>query len=282
MAKRILSLTSGLLILLAGCAQTAQNNYQSINERVLVASQNPDALIVHYKQQLNNELNQQVNQEKTPCTRFLLAQAYFDKADFEASLFHLNIVNKINASQTIQSSLEQQTCTDDKQRFTAKVALLMAKDHYQLNQNEQALAIIERMQNLQPMPGEALNLHGVLLSEEGDYSGARYAFNLARAQLYNDTIVNNNLAILDIVEQRYQQAITKLLPLFNSKPKDKRIKANLVLAMAKNQQFQPFKALLINEYNYEEIVDLYLYLKSDHTGVTDNAMSINEVIADEK
>jgi len=273
MAKQLLSLISGLLILLTGCAQTEQSSYQSINERVLVASQNPDALIVHYKKQLN--LHQ------TPCIRFLLAQAYFNKADFETSLFHLNIVNKINAAQTIEPSLEQQTCTDNQQSFGTKVALLMAKNHYQLNQNKQALAIIKNMYGLKAIPGEALNLQGVLLSDKGDYRGARDAFNQARAQLYNDTIVNNNLAILDIVEERYQQAIAKLLPLFNSRPKDKRVKANLVLAMAKEQQFQPFKALLINEYSYEEIVDLYLYLKSNHAGVIETSMSIDEVIANE-
>lgn len=262
------SLICCLWILLTACAQTKPSHNQKASERILVASQNPAALIAHYKKQLT--------QNSTPCTRFLLAQAYFNKADYETALFHLNVVNKLLLSPQFPLTTEQANCTNDLHDFATKVTLQRAKSYYQLDQSEQALAIVKRMLTRPSVPGEALNLHGVLLSDKGEYKGARAAFNQARAQLYNDKIVNNNLAILDIADKNYQRAIAKLLPLFNSFPKDKRIKANLVLAMAKSQQFKPFKALLINEYNYEEVLDLYLYLKDENQLISSANMTMTE------
>ena len=83
----------------------------------------------------------------------------------------------------------------------------------------------------------------------------------ARELLYEDVVISNNLAVMDILEADYQRAITRLEPVYKNGQADKQVVSNLVLAYAKVGDFVQVKALLGGMYSAEELYHIYTGLK---------------------
>ena len=272
------SISLCLLATLIGCQTTTQPSATPLpktNERVLLATNNHDALINHYKMK--------IKQQPDVCLRYQLALAYLNNKDAEATLFHLTLLEKslsalnhtkpieeknsedsdhISSVSSINISKDKQQCFDDYGDFSANVSLLSAQAHYQLNQNDKATFAVQKALLIGDKQAEAYNLYGMLLSDKGEVKAARLAFNEARSLMHDDVIIKNNLAVLDIVEEKYFDAINKLLPLYQSNLQDQQVKGNLILALARAQHFKLFRTLLEKNKSTEQIVKLYQYLNT--------------------
>jgi tight adherence protein D len=260
-------------LLLSACSNTTpqaeKNNSQeqleafsAVNERVLIASASNDTLILHYKKLLSNNPNQ--------CLTYQLAEAYLNKGDTETALFHLNRLHKLANLNTSQGHLKTNEqpeytpprCNENRALFEGEVALLKANAYYQQHDNELAISAVKQVLSSGANEAEAYNVYGMLLADNGNIKEARNVFNHARALMYDDIIIKNNLAVLDIAEQNYDAAISKLLPLYHDNQHDGQLKANLILAMARGHHFQSFKSLLSPTKSPDEIADLYQNLNS--------------------
>ena len=274
--SKIISLC--LLATLMACQTTTQPTATTLpktNERVLLATNNLDALITHYKMK--------IKQKPDVCLRYQLALAYLNNKDAEASLFHLTMLENslgalkntaaiaeknsknpdhVSSERSISISKDKQQCFDDYGDFSANVSLLSAQAHYQLNQNDKATFAVQKALSAGDKQAEAYNLYGMLLSDKGQVKAARMAFNESRSLMHDDVIIKNNLAVLDIVEEKYLDAINKLLPLYQNNLQDQQVKGNLILALARAQHFKLFRTLLEKSKSTEQIVALYQYLNT--------------------
>ncbi|MGR6831644.1 tetratricopeptide repeat protein [Aliivibrio wodanis] len=229
--KNILILV--LLLSLAGCASKPTVNTDEVKETILINTSNYSDLIVFYKEQLKSKPD--------PIVREKLAQAYLDNNDPEAALFTIQANEE--EPRTIQSYLIEANAQLD----SGEVAdsLETAKQVYWFNKNN----------------AEIENLLGVIYGTKKDVVQARYYFNLARKHLYSDTKIKNNLAMLDIIEGKYDQANNRLLHVYMSDQSNDRIQSNLMLAMAKSGDLDLMKEVLAPKYTESEIEHRYYALR---------------------
>ncbi|ECB5901363.1 tetratricopeptide repeat protein, partial [Salmonella enterica subsp. enterica serovar Newport] len=83
---------------------------------------------------------------------------------------------------------------------TDKSYLLAAKNYLLLDDIEGALLMVNNALNKEPNNGEAFNVRGEILARRGDYDGARKDFEKARDLFVAEELVNNNLAMLAILQ----------------------------------------------------------------------------------
>lgn len=76
----------------------------------------------------------------------------------------------------------------------------------ELGNYSDAQAMVSAVLRQNPKSGEAWNMQGILLAQDGDFSGAARAFNQARQRFVDDDIVINNLAMLAIMQNDYATA----------------------------------------------------------------------------
>ncbi len=174
-------------------------------EKIYTAIKNYDDLIKINKEKLQKK--------DTPETRIALALNYYDINDFDSSLYYLK-------------SLLQ-----DGKNY--KAFLIKAKiEDYKENYNE-ALSDAIKSINLNPKNPEAYNVIGIVKAKQNKYEDAKIAFLKAKSLFLADEIVNNNLGLLEIAEQNYENGVNYLLPLYNRNHKNQKIISNLVFALAK-------------------------------------------------
>lgn len=202
---------------------------------MLIKTHNYDQLILLYKEQLKVKENK--------ATRVKLADAYLNSGDAESALF---IISPIALS--IDADVD--------------VLLIQAHSEYELGSFDSALATAERANTISKNNADIENLLGVIYAEREEYFKARKYFNLARTHLYDDLKIKNNLAVLDIIEGQYKQAVQKLLPIHLNKNADNQLKANLTLAMAKLGNFEYVKSILGSKYDDIEVFEHLSELKS--------------------
>ncbi|EOD78763.1 Flp pilus assembly protein TadD [Grimontia indica] len=235
--------------LLVGCTSSSPSQYVKDNgEDILINSGNYAALVKRYERQLQ--------EEPSAATRFKLASAHYKLGDAEAAMFQL--------SQISPRKLD-----------SAELALLRANvflDQGKLTLAEQhANTAIRKEKGL----GEAHNLRGLILAEQGKFADATTAFETARKNHYNDAAVKNNLAMMALLKGDYDEAIDILAPLVQAGRADDKAKANLLLAYAKAGKTRAFSQLLANSEN-----DTYLAEK--FTGLRATTLNTNKLTYVEK
>lgn len=229
--KNILIL--GLLLSLTGCATKPTVDTKVVQEKILVNTKNYPDLIAFYKAQLKSEPDPEVREK--------LAQTYLNYGDPESALF------------TIQAN--------DEDPRTIQSYLIEANAQLDLGEVADALETAKKVYWFNKDNAEIENLLGVIYGTKKDVIQARYYFNLARKHLYSDIKIKNNLAMLDIIEGKYDQANNRLLHVYMSDQSNHRIESNLMLAMAKSGDLSLMKEVLSPKYTESEIKQRYNALR---------------------
>lgn len=235
------ALLLGFLILLVGCASNdlskeeyAESTTFDSRERMIVSSGNSKALIDFYK----NELLENEREE----VRLRLVEAYVDTGDYDSAAFHLEDIE-----------LTEQNVSE--------VAFLKAKVFLAQGKVDAAYARVQTALSTKEAYAEAENLMGLILAEKMEYQRARDYFLLAKRHYYDDLIVTNNLAVLDLLEGNYAGVVSKLNPIYMKGEADLTIKSNLVLANVKLGRYQQVETILKEQgYKEDQIQSIFVTL----------------------
>lgn len=224
-----------LVVFLVGCASTNSDDRSLNKEALLIQAQNYNELVGYYKSQLSVRDTEEV--------RIKLARSYLKIKDADSALF---ILKPLMAQKKI----------------SAEALLLNANSLYELGEFELGLRDIEKAKEIDPKNAEIQNMAGLLYSANGDYNRARMMFNHARSNFYDDITVKNNLAVLDIIEGHYLDAVQRLMPIYTNDKADAQVQANLMLALAKLGNFDYVKTMLGPEVTEEEAFNHFAALRN--------------------
>lgn len=228
---------------LAGCAAspsdlTKEADQVSVEskEQLLRSTGNRDQLITFYKQQLKTSESTEM--------RIKLIEAYLESGDIESANFHLGEV-------------------ESDEKHTAKIVFLRARVAYLSGEYKPAYQYAQTALSLSTSYPEAENLMGLIQAERGELGSAREHFLNARRHYYDDTVIKNNLAVIDLIEEDYQSAVSRLQPLYLKEEADERVVANLVIAYAKLGNYNAVKQMLKKlNYKDEQIQHAFLSLRT--------------------
>ncbi|WP_299141538.1 lipopolysaccharide assembly protein LapB [uncultured Vibrio sp.] len=232
------------LSVLAGCQSApSQQDLQLGDVTSMEKVNNYDGLISYYKSQLEQG-------SEDPKVKEKLAWAYFHKGDIESADFYVQHLQKEGFENPNLYQLEGQV-------FDAKNDIGSAITAY--------LASIEAGNRT----GQIHVLLGVSYTKVGKYDEAQQQLNQARLRGYDDVVVKNNIAMIQMANGEYQQAIQTLAPVLKEDPANKTVKANLAIALMKTQQIDSAKKLLKGDFSAEEIQSIAAELTQ--LGVNDEA-----------
>ncbi|MEZ9041882.1 MULTISPECIES: lipopolysaccharide assembly protein LapB [unclassified Vibrio] len=225
-----------LLVSLIGCSSSQSelslDNEVDSMERV----GNYDGLVNYYKGKLEESPNDTVSMQE-------LAKVYFDKGDIESARFYSDYLLGLKVVNWELSQLRGQV-------YNA--------DHNDALAVESYLRSIELGNNT----AEVDVLLGISHCMNGDYELAEKYFNNARIKGYNDTAIKNNLALIKFADGRYQEVIDLLLPLYLSDPKNKKVQANLAIALIKLGHVKQASDVLGSSYSINEVTTMSRRLSS--------------------
>lgn len=111
----------------------------------------------------------------------------------------------------------------------------------------QAIRVTDKMMLRDKNNAEAWNLRGVAQALSGKLSEGKQSVEQARALFIADDVALNNLAMVAILDRRYQDAVGLLLPQYLRGRKDERILRNLVLSLVKVGDFRYARDVIRNE-----------------------------------
>lgn len=227
------------ILLLTGCQTNQLQSFES-RELILVKVSDYQQLVPLYKQQLSREDNNEI--------RIKLADTYLKSGDPESALF------------TLQPLTDTVNPTAEGKEYV-QALMVQAYAQYELGTLDVALNSALAANEIQVNAPEIENLLGMIYVSQHSYIQARQFFNLARSHFYDDITIQNNLAVLDIIEGKYKQSIKRLLLLQKSGVADQQVTANLLLAMAKSNNFNYVKSVLTPKYSDAVILDMYQILR---------------------
>ena len=219
---KIISLTAFLALLaLGGCqSQTGGGELNdSQREYILSKVNNYNGLIKLYREKLSRKEDKD--------TRYQLAEYYYLAEDFDSSRQYLQPLIANNPDE--------------------RALLLASKNLMELGNYSEAQAMVAGVLRQNPQSGEAWNMQGILLAQDGDFTGAARAFNSARQRFVDDDIVINNLAMLAIMQNDYATARDYLFSLYGRGHASQKVLHNLVYVLVKLQDFNGAESILQQE-----------------------------------
>ena len=232
------------LSVLAGCQSApSPQDLQLADVTSMEKVKNYDGLISYYKSQLEQG-------SEDPDVKEKLAWAYFYKGDIESADFYVQHLQKQGFENPNLYQLKGQV-------FDAK------------NDIESAISAYLASIDAGNRTGQIHVLLGVSYTKVGKYDEAQKELNQARLRGYDDVVVKNNIAMIQMANGEYQQAIQTLAPVLKADPVNKTVKANLAIALMKNQQIDSAKKLLKGDFSAEEIQNIAAELTQ--LGVNDEA-----------
>lgn len=237
--------------LVTGCASSGSTQIAaSNNERFLELSANNTRLIELYKDKLRNQESEEI--------RLKLARVYLDTGDNESCLF------------TLMPLIREG-------KGGSEAFYLQGVSQYNTGRLRQAETSLKIAINRDNSSAKAINMLGVTYAELGNLSGARQQFNQAREMMYDDLVIKNNLALVDMLEGHYQDAVVLLMPVYLSNPEqaDSQLKANLAILLSKLGSFETLRRVYGKQYSDAQLVDIFNDLKNS-TPVTRDYQPIVE------
>ncbi|MFS1417763.1 tetratricopeptide repeat protein [Vibrio splendidus] len=229
---------------LAGCQSApSPQDLQLADVTSMEKVKNYDGLISYYKTELEQGSEDPEVKEK-------LAWVYFNKGDIESADFYVQHLQKEGVENPNLYQLEGQV-------FDAK------------NDVENAIAAYLASIEAGNTTGQIHVLLGVSYTKVGRFNEAYQELNRARLRGYDDVVVKNNIAMIQMANGEYQQAIETLAPVIKEDPANKIVKANLAIALMKTQQIDSAKKLLKGDFSAEEIQSIAAELTQ--LGVNDEA-----------
>lgn len=206
--------------LLAGCAtvpaiDSSEANYQ---EEILLKVKNYGGLISLYRSWLK--------QKEDPQTRLKLANYYSLAGDAGSSLYTLRPLLK---------------------HPTIPVSTLQARNLLELGQYSEAIKVTDKLIQGEPGDAEAWNLRGIAQAQHGQLQEGLYSLEKSRSLFIADEVIINNLAMLAMIEHRYQDAVALLLPQYLRGHKHEQLLHNLVLSLVKTGETRYAREILLHE-----------------------------------
>ena len=190
-------------------------------ETLYQSTNNNDALIAMYRDVLKNK--------EDPVTRYKLSEIYYKKGDSNSSLLYLKPL-LTNGGQ-----------------LTEKAKIFQARNLSQLKRYQEALEVENGLLTSTPKNGEVYNLRGVTYALMGNPNKANEDINKAREYFLNDAVAVNNLAMLNIVNGDYRNAVSLLLPQYLNGIREQRLVHNLIFALVKNNDIDYAKDIIVKE-----------------------------------
>lgn len=235
-----------MAIFLGGCVPQSQTSASKLKsgkltqkdlsaaESILVHSRDYQGLAEFYKGNLKKK--------DTLEMRLKLAKNYLVMHDADSAVFYL------------QPLAEKEPMIQNSELY-----FILAKAYYESeSSNAKAIYYANRAVKIDSKNGDALNLLGIIYSSEMNVKKSREYFNQARQVYFDDIKIKNNLAMLNIIEGKYNKALVQLASLYKLQPDDKVIKTNLLLVLAKKKDYESFYTLLSYNLKKREIYQLYL------------------------
>ncbi|MFK3703846.1 tetratricopeptide repeat protein [Klebsiella sp. NPDC088457] len=209
------------LFVLSGCQNQTGSGELNDSQREYILSKvnNYNGLIKLYREKLSRKEDQD--------TRYRLAEYYYLAEDFDSSRQYLQPLIANNPDE--------------------RALLLESKNLMELGSYSEAQAVVSRVIGQNPKSGEAWNMQGILLAQDGDFTGAARAFNQARQRFVDDDIVINNLAMLAIMQNDYATARDYLFSLYSRGHASQKVLHNLVYVLVKLQDFNAAESILQQE-----------------------------------
>ncbi|WP_065581406.1 MULTISPECIES: tetratricopeptide repeat protein [unclassified Gilliamella] len=237
-----------VLFFAIGCQNSTLKYDLNEQQKIYIheTTKNYGGLIELYKQRLQRS--------DTEDTRYKLAQIYYLSNDFEAAKRVLSPV--LNKSKN------------------DKLFVLYGHVESRMRNNDTALAYLDKAIAINPKNGEAYNVKGIVLLKKKQYDAARYAFNLARENFYDENKVTNNLAMLAILNKDYTEAYKHLNILYTKGYRDQTILHNLFYTLVKLNKIKLAKSFCLAHKLSNEPEILIQELKQIEP---DNAIKFNEI-----
>lgn len=208
-----------ILFVATGCQNSTLRYDLNEQQKIYIheTTKNYGGLIELYKQRLQRA--------DTEDTRYKLAQAYYLSNDYEAAKRTLTPV--LNKSKN------------------DNLFVLYGHVESKMRNNDTALEYLDKAIAINPKNGEAYNVKGIVLLKKKQYDAARYSFNLARENFYDENKVTNNLAMLSILNQDYNEAYKHLNILYTKGYRDQTILHNLLYTLVKLNKIQLAKSFCL-------------------------------------
>lgn len=208
-----------VLFVTAGCQNSTLKHDLNEQQKIYIheTTKNYGGLIELYKQRLQRS--------DTEDTRYKLAQVYYLSNDYEAAKRILTPVLKKSKNDNL--------------------FVLYGHVESKMRNNDTALEYLDKAIAINHKNGEAYNVKGIVLLKKKQYDAARYSFNLARENFYDENKVTNNLAMLSILNKDYNEAYKHLNILYTKGYRDQTILHNLLYTLVKLNKIQLAKSFCL-------------------------------------
>ncbi|EHE1594563.1 NrfG protein, partial [Salmonella enterica] len=213
-----------VVLMFAGCATPLSGSADTPQKLELLRdSKNYRALIDIYRERLKKHENGD--------DRYALSYYYYSSGDCISALQYLSSVSAANMRNRI-----------------LYIRSLIACEKYRdsITQTNAAL-------KLEPRNYELLNLKGIAEALSGHTRSGKKSIQSARDLFIKDKTAINNLAMIEIIEGNYEQAVKILLPLYQNGCKDLTIVHNLVYSLVKSGYIVYAKSILEKEKLSEDV-----------------------------
>ena len=208
-----------ILLFVVGCQNSTLKYDVNEQQKIYIneTTKNYGGLIELYKQRLQRA--------DTEDTRHKLARAYYQSNDFQAV-------------KRVLEPIIKKTKNDG-------ILILYGHVESRLGHNDTALEYLNKAIEINSKNGEAYNVKGIVLLKKRQYDAARYAFNEARENFYDENKVTNNLAMLSILNKDYSEAYKQLNILYTKGYRDPTILHNLLFTLVKLDKMQLAKSFCL-------------------------------------
>lgn len=208
-----------MLLFVVGCQNSTLKYDVNEQQKIYIneTTKNYGGLIELYKQRLQRA--------DTEDTRHKLARAYYQSNDFQAV-------------KRVLEPIIKKTKNDG-------ILILYGHVESRLGHNDTALEYLNKAIEINNKNGEAYNVKGIVLLKKRQYDAARYAFNEARENFYDENKVTNNLAMLSILNKDYSEAYKQLNILYTKGYRDPTILHNLLFTLVKLDKMQLAKSFCL-------------------------------------
>lgn len=209
-----------MLAVLSGCSgELLHSSDDDQKEYILTQLNDYQGLIEIYRKKLSVKDNAD--------ERYYLSELYNKIGDYSSSNIYLQPL--------LNNSTEQ------------RYLVLYVKNLLELGREKECEDIIKGLLVKNNSSGELWNLQGVLFAQQGQYDNAIQSFTKARGLFYNEEVVINNLAMMEILQQNYPKARNYLLELYSRKKYQRQTVYNLVYTLAKTNEDASARKIIVDE-----------------------------------
>lgn len=229
--------------LLSGCVQRTPVSASDMNyqEDILLKAKNYNGLTNLYRSWLKKK--------EDPAVRFKLARNYYQLGDYKSSLYFMQPLLK---------------------RPDMNIYTLQAQNMIALGDYSQAIRVADNMLQRDPQSAEAYNFKGVAQAQSGKLTEGLQSIEKAWGLFIADDVAINNMAMVAVLDHRYQDAVNLLLPQYLRGHKQPQLLHNLVLSLVKVGDRRYARNIIKNEGlsdHSDELIDALAMINPAEKGM---------------